>query len=98
MTTQVKIMAILTALPGQAGELRALLDTMAAASRTEPGNLRYDVWRDRSVADRFILDELYANEAAVTAHRASAYFADYLGRINDLAERTAMTLDAVDVA
>lgn len=98
MTAQVKIMAILTALPGKAAELRALLDGMAAASRTEPGNLRYDIWRDRSLPDRVILDELYTDEAAVAAHRASAYFADYLGRINDLAERTAMTLDAVDVA
>lgn len=96
--TNIKIMAILTALPGKAEALRALLDDMAQASRAEPGNVRYDVWRDRSVSDRFILDELYSDEAAVTAHRASAYFADYLGRINDLAERTAMTLDAVDVA
>jgi quinol monooxygenase YgiN len=96
--TNTKIMAILTALPGKAGALRDLLDMMAAKSRAEPGNLRYDIWRDRSAADRFILDELYADEAAVTAHRASAYFADYLARINDLAERSAMTLDAVDVA
>jgi quinol monooxygenase YgiN len=92
-----KIMAILTALPGKTEALLALLDGMAASSRAEAGNLRYDIWRDRSAPDRFILDELYTDEAAVKAHRASDYFTDYLARINDLAERTAMTLDAVDV-
>jgi quinol monooxygenase YgiN len=96
--TNVKIMAILTALPGKTDELRALLDGMASASRAEPGNLRYDIWRDGSVAGRFVLDELYTDVAAVAAHRGSAYFGDYLNRINHLAERTAMTLDAVDVA
>ena len=45
-----------------------------------------------------MLDELYADDAAIAAHRASPHFQDYLARINDLAERTAVVLDPVSVA
>ncbi|CAO3421252.1 putative quinol monooxygenase [Azospirillum endophyticum] len=97
-TSHVKIMAMLTAKPGKAAELRALLDGMLAPSRAEPGNLRYDLWRDRDDANRFVLDELYADAAAVAAHRETPHFRDYLTRIADLAERSALLLDPVQVA
>lgn len=98
MTTTVKIVAILTARPGQAEALRALLDGMLAPSRAEVGNLRYDLWRDQADPNRFVLDELYADNDAIAAHRASPHFQDYLSRINDVAERTAVVLDPVAVA
>ncbi|HEY1371848.1 MAG TPA: putative quinol monooxygenase [Candidatus Binatia bacterium] len=98
MATPVKIVAILAAKSGRAAELRVLLDAMVIASRAEPGNLQYDLWRDHADAGRFVLMELYADEAAVAAHRASPHFKNYLAKINDLAERTAITLDAIEVA
>lgn len=98
MTTTVKIVAILTARPGQAEALRALLDGMLAPSRAEAGNLRYDLWRDQADPNRFVLDELYADNDAIAAHRASPHFQDYLSKINDLAKRTAAVLDPVAVA
>ena len=98
MANPVKIVAILAAKPGRAEELRALLDGMVVSSRAEPGNLQYDLWRDHADAARFVLMELYADEAAVAAHRASPHFKNYLAKINDLAERTAMVLDPLEVA
>jgi quinol monooxygenase YgiN len=98
MTGNVKVMAILTARPDRAEELRLLLDSMVAASRAEPGNLRYDLWQDQAAPSRFVLDELYTDSDAVAAHRASPHFQTYLTTINDLAERTAVTLDALTVA
>ena len=98
MATPVKIVAILVAKPGRAEELRALLDGMVVSSRAEPGNLQYDLWRDHADAARFVLMELYADEAAVAAHRASPHFKNYLAKINDLAERTAIVLDPLEVA
>lgn len=94
----VKIMAILTAKPGKTDELRALLSTLAPASRAEEGNLRWDIWRDQANPDRFALDELYRDAAAVAAHRDTAHYRNYLGRITDLADRTALLLDPVDAA
>ena len=98
MAAPVKIVAILAAKAGRAEELKALLDGMVSASRAEPGNLQYDLWRDHADAGRFVLEELYSDDAAVAAHRASPHFKNYLAKINDLAERTAITLDAIDVA
>lgn len=98
MTAHVKIVAILTARPGRADALETLLSGMVGPSRAEPGNLRYDLWRDQADATRFVLDELYADNAAIAAHRATPHFQDYLARIGDLAERTALVLDPVQVA
>src|SRR5207244_1487883 len=78
MSHTVKIVAILTARPGKAADLRRLLDGMTQASRSEPGNLRYDLWQDQSDPARFVLDELYSDRDAVAAHRASAHFQTYV--------------------
>jgi quinol monooxygenase YgiN len=98
VTHLVKIMAVLTARPDRAGDLRALLDGMVSASRAEPGNLRYDLWQDQADPTRFVLDELYAGPEAVAAHRATPHFQNYLSAINALAERNAFTLDPAVVA
>ncbi len=97
MPTPVKIVAILTARPGKETELSALLDTMLAPSRAEPGNHRYDLWTDPATPGRFVLDELYADADAVAAHRATPHFQTYLSRIEALAERQAFVLDPVAV-
>jgi quinol monooxygenase YgiN len=98
MANHVKIMAVLTARPGKAEDLRALLDGMLAPSRAEPGNLRYDLWQDQADPARFVLDELYAGSEAVAAHRATPHFQSYLSAVNDLAERSALVLDPAAVA
>jgi quinol monooxygenase YgiN len=97
MTTMIKVVAVLDAKPGRAAELRSLLDHMLTSSRAESGNLRYDLWQDIDEPDRFLLDELYLDDDALLAHRSSAYFSDYLFRINDLADRTATAVRALDV-
>jgi quinol monooxygenase YgiN len=98
MATHVKVMAILTAREGKTEQLRALLEGLIAPSRAEPGNLRYDLWIDQSTPNRFVLDELYIDNAANSAHRTEPYFLNYLSKINDLAERSAVVLDPVAVA
>jgi len=92
-----KITAVLTARPGKAAELHALLASMLPHCRAEPGNLRWDIWRDQAHADRFVLDELYRDSAALEAHRKTPHYLDYLARIGDLAERAAWVLEPVAV-
>jgi quinol monooxygenase YgiN len=96
--SHVKIMATLVARSGKAGELEALLFGMAPRCRMEPGNLRWDVWRDQAKADRYVLDELYLDNAAVAAHRETPHFKNYLSKIHGLAERNAFVLDPALVA
>jgi quinol monooxygenase YgiN len=98
MSNSVKIVAILAAKPGKAAALRALLDGMLAPSRAEPGNLRYDLWQDQAEPTRFVLDELYADADAVASHRETPHFRDYLSKINDLADRTALVLAPLAIA
>jgi quinol monooxygenase YgiN len=92
-----KIMAILTAHPGKDDELEGLLTAMAPHCRAEPGNLRWDIWREPIPGARFVLDELYVDDAAVEAHHSTPHYQDYLARIPALAARTALTLEAVAV-
>ncbi|MEA1647485.1 putative quinol monooxygenase [Nitrospirillum sp. BR 11164] len=94
----VKITAVLIARPGKLEELKALLAGMVAPSRGEPGNLRWDIWQDQADANRFVLDELYVDNGAIAAHRATAHFQNYLSKINHVAERTSMVLNPVEVA
>ena len=92
-----KTTAILTAYPGKVAELEALLTAMAPHCRAEPGNLRWDIWREASRGARFVLDELYVDAAAVEAHRETPHYQDYLTRIPALAARTAVMLEAVAI-
>lgn len=96
----IKITALLTPRAGKAAALEALLFDMAPRCRAEPGNLRWDVWREQGEGEerRFVLDELYRDNAAVAAHRETPHFKHYAASINDLAERVALVLDPAQVA
>lgn len=96
--TPVKITASLTAYAGKSDELRTLLLAMAPHCRAEPGNLRWDVWRDTAVHDRYVLDELYDNAQAVEAHHQTPHYQNYLARVPALADRSALVLEAVSLA
>lgn len=98
MAEHVKIVAILTARPGKAEALRTLLDGMLVRCRAEPGNLRWDIWQDQTQPGRYVLDELYRNGDAASAHRETPHFKNYASKIGELAERMAVTLNPADVA
>jgi len=98
MSTPVKVIGILVARPGKAEELRALLSDMVVPSRAEQGNLQYNLWRDKADIGRFVIEECYLDDAAVAAHNAMPHYKNYLSKIKSLAERTAMVLDALEVA
>ena len=97
MATHMKTTALLKARPGKAGELVTLLRTLASHSRSEPGNLRWDLWQDQQDETTFIIDELYKDIDSVEAHRATPHFQNYASRINELASRTAVTSRPLDV-
>jgi quinol monooxygenase YgiN len=97
MAQQVKVTACLSARPGKAEELRQLLFGMRPHCKAEAGNLRWDIWHEQGSPERFVLDELYQDCAAVVSHRATPHFQHYLLHINDLAERSVLVLDPVRV-
>ena len=98
MSATVKVVAVLVARPGKADELRALLAGMVSPSRAESGNLQYNLWQDNADRRRFVVEERYRDDAAAAAHHATPHFTHYLSTIGDLAERTALVLDPLEVA
>lgn len=97
-STHVKIVAILAARPGKEEALKALLFGILDSCRADAGNLRWDIWQDHADPGRFVLDEVYVDQAAIAAHRETPHFKEYASQINELAERTVMVLDPVDIA
>jgi len=65
--------------PGLSGQVEAVLKPMVPATRAEPGNLRYDLYRstDASGTPLFWLIEQYADDAAAAAHRETPHYQEY---------------------
>ena len=78
MSGPVKIIAILAPRGDTTAELEALLQRTAQASRAEPGNLQWEIWREQAEPGRFVLNELYVDNDAVIAHRESPHFKEYV--------------------
>ncbi len=62
-------------LPGRADAFIEETRKNARASLAEPGVLRFDVVRDLADPDRFVLVEVYRDDAAPAAHKATAHYA-----------------------
>lgn len=60
----------------------AVLGQAAQSLANEPGCLRFDVATDPEDETRFHLYEVYTDEKAVEAHRATGYFADFRGTVD----------------
>ena len=63
--------------PGHEEEAIALIRTLTAASRAEPGCRMYQAHRSPTDPLRFFLYEQYDDQAALDAHRNSPHFARY---------------------
>ncbi|MEE1796058.1 antibiotic biosynthesis monooxygenase [Streptomyces sp. BE308] len=72
---------------GEENTVLTLLDSMAAASREEPGNLGYRVHQGIEDPRAIVLYEEYATEADFTAHCATPHFREIvLARVVPLLE------------
>jgi quinol monooxygenase YgiN len=80
----VTVVATLRAAKGKADALAALLTEQRAVIRkTETGCLVYRVHRSTQDPDAFLFYEIYADDAAFDAHRASPHLAAYRKRRED---------------
>lgn len=68
----VLLLAELHAKPEAAEAVEQHLRALVASTSREPGSVIYSVYRDQANAQRFIVHELYRDEAARDAHLASA--------------------------
>jgi quinol monooxygenase YgiN len=80
----VVVVARLRATKGNGDALAALLAEQVGAVRaTEPGCLAYRLLRSAKDPDSFLFYEIYADAAALDAHRASPHLAAYRKRRDD---------------
>lgn len=82
--THVTVVATLRAAKGKGDALAALLtEQCAVIRRTEPGCIMYRLHRSTKDPDAFLFYEIYADEAAFDAHRASPHLGLYRKRRED---------------
>ena len=61
-------------LPDQVDAFLAATQENAAASRDEPGVLRFDVLSDRADPGHVVLVEIYRDDEAAAAHKDTAHY------------------------
>ena len=67
--------------PEHADEFIAATLANARGSRTEPGNLRYDVLRSADDPNHFTLYEVYRDAAAMAAHRETPHYQQWAAAV-----------------
>jgi quinol monooxygenase YgiN len=85
----IALVAQYQAKPGRGDEVEAALQRMAPLVQAhEPGCVLYKANRSRENPDHFLLYELYADEAALAAHRETPHFKEIIeGTIVPMLER-----------
>ncbi|WP_175763042.1 putative quinol monooxygenase [Burkholderia ambifaria] len=68
------VMASVFPKPEHAQAVEAELRSMVTATRAEPGNRRYDLFREQDSSPALHLFEIYDDQAAFDAHLASPHF------------------------
>ena len=74
-------------LPDQVDAFLAATQENAAASRDEPGVLRFDVLTDRADPAHLVLVEVYRDEAAAAAHKDTAHYARWRDAVANMMAR-----------
>jgi quinol monooxygenase YgiN len=79
------ILAYLTAKPGKEAEFREKMTAQAKRCLgNEAGCLQFDVVQDPKNPTRFVMLEVYKDDAAIQAHQDSQHFKDFRPVIGDL--------------
>jgi quinol monooxygenase YgiN len=80
--TELQVIARYTMSAGKQDEILALLPKLAEASRCEPGNVSFVIYRQLDDDRNIVLLERYASRDAFAAHQETSHFKDLvLGQI-----------------
>jgi autoinducer 2-degrading protein len=84
--------------PDKVAEFLAATRANAAASRHEPGVLRFDVVQDRADPAHVVLVEVYADEDAPAAHKQTPHYAAWRDAVQEwmARPRASVTFSPVD--
>ena len=79
------ILAYLTTKPGKEAQFQEQMTAQAKRClANEPGCLQFDVVQDPKEPTRFVMLEVYRDDAAIKAHQDSQHFKDFRPVVGDL--------------
>jgi autoinducer 2-degrading protein len=79
------ILAYLTTKPGKEAQFQEQMTAQAKRClANEPGCLQFDVVQDPKDPTRFVMLEVYKDDAAIKAHQDSQHFKDFRPVVGDL--------------
>jgi quinol monooxygenase YgiN len=96
--SEVRIFATVFAQSDKAGEVRAALTELVAATRKEPGNLHYVLNEDPKNVGHFYFFEAYTDQAATDAHLKSPHLAAASAKIGTLLSEKPVIVQTKHVA
>lgn len=76
---------------------KAAVDDGRSSTRSEPGCLRFDVYSDRTDPNKFVLFEVYRDEAAFKAHTQTPHFAAFREATRDTSAAPASVVRCVNL-
>ncbi|EST34522.1 putative quinol monooxygenase [Streptomyces roseochromogenus] len=76
MSEQIRLVILITTLPGRGHEQIAAFERLAPTVRAEEGCLRYDLHQVAGDPDRFVLIEQWAGRQALDAHDAAPHMVE----------------------
>jgi autoinducer 2-degrading protein len=79
----IAFMIHITMKPERADEFLRIAEVDARESAKEPGNLRFEVYRQEEDPLKLVVFEMYRDQAALEAHRATDYVAAWRQAVND---------------
>ena len=87
------VVANLTVKPGEEESAKDLMRKMQEHTRCEPGCRQYNAHQSPEDPRRFVLYELYEDQAALYAHRASPHYEKYVtGGLRSMTESSTLVL------
>jgi quinol monooxygenase YgiN len=84
--SQVAVVSINTAKPGQEAALETALRALVAPSRKDAGCITYDLHRDIKDPRTFVFFEIWESLELLTAHGQAAHVAAFVARAPELVE------------
>lgn len=84
MTSEIRIVAILQAKPGQVAAVENAMRAIVAPSRAEPACHFYTPHRDPSHDGRYVFIERWASREALAEHEETAHFKQLLSDLEGL--------------
>jgi (4S)-4-hydroxy-5-phosphonooxypentane-2,3-dione isomerase len=79
----IAFMIHITMKPERADEFLKVAEEDARQSALEPGNLRFEIYRQEEDPLKLVVLEMYRDQAALEAHRATSYVAAWRQAVTD---------------